>query len=275
MTIFWKMHGLGNDFVVFDARKTAITLEGAAIRAIAERKRGVGCDQLIVIEADREGADAAMRILNADGGEVEMCGNAARCVAKRLMAETGKTEVAIRTKGALLQARSAGAGLFSVDMGMVTTAWDRIPLSCPVDTAHFSLRLGDRTLDAAAAAVGNPHCVVFVADAETTDVSGLGPRIETHTMFPNRTNVEFVSVRSENALRMRVWERGVGITEACGSGACAAAFAAHRRGLTNAAVQVELDGGTLAIAIENGRVRMTGPAVTVFTGEIDLREFHA
>jgi diaminopimelate epimerase len=275
MTPFLKMHGLGNDFAVFDARKQTLTLTRATARLVADRRVGIGCDQIVVIGEGRGGTDAVMRILNADGGEVETCGNAARCVAKLLMAESGKRAIALHTLGGVLRCFAAEGGLYAVDMGVPVVAWEKIPLSCPVDTNRFTLKLGEGTLDAAAVSMGNPHCVLFVPDAETADVAGLGPRIETHPMFPKRTNVEFASMLGENRLRMRVWERGTGITRACGSGASATAFAAFRRGLAGDRIEVVLDGGTLLLETKDGRVRMTGPAALVYAGEIDLAEFAA
>lgn len=275
MVAFLKMHGLGNDFAVFDARKQTLTLTPAIARALGSRKRGIGCDQIIVIAPGRDGADATMRIVNADGSEVETCGNAARCVAKLLITETGRREVSLSTLGGILHCTDAGAGLISVDMGKAETAWDKIPLTAEVDTNHFPLDIDGTQIDAAAVSMGNPHCVLFVENAETADVTGLGARIETAPQFPNRTNVEFVSLTGPDHLRMRVWERGAGITEACGSGACATAFAAFRRGLTGPIVRVTLDGGDLELAIENGRVRMTGPATQVYTGDINLNRLTA
>lgn len=269
------MQGLGNDFVVLDARRQTLTLSPALAQRISDRRKGVGCDQIIVIAPGRDGADAVMRIINADGSEVETCGNAARCVARLLMEETGKREVVLMTLGGRLLCSASGDGRIRVDMGPGITAWDKIPLSCPVDTNRFSLRLAETKIEAAAVSMGNPHCVLFVDDAEAADVAGLGARIETHPMFPKRTNVEFVSRIGENRLRMRVWERGVGITQACGSGACAAAFAAFRRSLTGPAVEMVLDGGILQLEVVDGRVIMCGPAAKVFAGEIDLHELAA
>jgi diaminopimelate epimerase len=276
MIPFLKMHGLGNDFVVFDARKQGLALDAATTRAVADRRRGVGCDQVIVI-AKAEGADAAMRIFNADGGEVESCGNAARCVARLLMEELDRDTVRIDTPGGPLGCSDAGGGLVTVDMGAPVLAWDKVPLSCPADTNRFMLRVDGTSYAVAVVSMGNPHCVLFVDDAEAAPVASLGPRIETHPMFPNRTNVEFVTVRDRSHLRMRVWERGAGITQACGSGACAVAVAAHRRGLADAKVEVELDGGTLAIELRegDGHVLMTGPAALSFRGEVDLAELAA
>lgn len=275
MVTFLKMHGLGNDFVVFDARKQTLMITPAIARALGSRKRGIGCDQIIVIAPGRDGADATMRIINADGSEVETCGNAARCVAQLLITETGRREVRLATLGGILHCSEAGAGQICVDMGKAETAWDRIPLAAEVDTNHFTLDIDGSRIDAAAVSMGNPHCVLFVEDAEKTDVAGLGAQIETDSHFPKRTNVEFVSLTGTDHLRMRVWERGAGITEACGSGACATAFAAFRRGLTGPIVRVTLDGGELELAIVEGRVRMTGPATHVFTGDINLNRLTA
>jgi diaminopimelate epimerase len=275
MTPFLKMHGLGNDFAVFDARKQTLTLKPDAVRALADRRRGIGCDQIIVIGNGREGADAVMRIINADGGEVETCGNAARCVAKLLMAQSGHSELKLLTLGGMLHCRDAGGGLVCVDMGAPITQWEKIPLSCPADTNRFNLMVGETAMDAAAISMGNPHCVLFIDNAEAADVAGIGQRIETHPLFPKRTNVEFASLLGENRLRMRVWERGAGITQACGSGACATFAAAHRRGLVGEKAEVVLDGGALTLELENGHVLMTGPASLSFRGEIDLGEFAA
>ena len=271
MIPFLKMHGLGNDFAVFDARKQHLALDAASARAVADRRRGVGCDQVIVIEPGAKGADAFMRIRNADGGEVESCGNAARCVARLLIEETDRETIRIDTPGGLLECSDAGGGLVTVDMGAPTLLWDKVPLASPADTNRFALNVDGVSLVAAAVSVGNPHCVLFVDDADAAPIASLGPRVETHPMFPNRTNVEFVTVRDRTNLRMRVWERGVGITQACGTGACACAVAAHRRGLTDAKVAVELDGGVLTIELResDGHILMTGPATLSFRGEVD------
>ncbi|MBU6298755.1 MAG: diaminopimelate epimerase [Alphaproteobacteria bacterium] len=266
------MHGLGNDFVVFDARKQGLALDAAAARAIADRRRGVGCDQVIVIERGVNGADAFMRIFNADGGEVESCGNAARCVAHLLMEEKDRDSVRIDTLGGALVCTGAGGGMVTVDMGAPNLMWDEVPLARPADTNRFALNVDGTTHMASAVSVGNPHCVLFVDDADAAPVASLGPRIETHPMFPKRTNVEFVSVRDRGHLRMRVWERGSGITHACGSGTCAAAVAAHRRGLTDTKIEVELDGGVLAVElrVSDDHILMTGPTALSFHGEIDF-----
>jgi diaminopimelate epimerase len=271
MTPFLKMHGLGNDFAVFDARKQALALNADLARSIADRRRGVGCDQIIVIEK-AAGADAFMRIHNADGAEVETCGNATRCVARLLMQETDRNAVSIATPAGVLTCADAGSGFVTVDMGLPRFAWNEIPLACEIDTNHFSIEVGGKSYTAAATSMGNPHCVLFVDDAEAAPVATLGPRIESHPLFPKKTNVEFVTVRDRSHLRMRVWERGAGITLACGSGSCAVVAAAHRRGLIDRTAEVELDGGVLAIEIRetDGHVLMTGQATLAYRGEIDL-----
>jgi len=272
------MHGLGNDFAVFDARAKPVALDANAVRALSDRKRGIGCDQLIVIERSAK-ADAFMRIYNADGGEVESCGNAARCVAKLLLEESGKKSVTLDSTGGTMACAFAGGGEVTVDMGAPKFDWREIPMAQAVDTASFALPVegfAEPALEnAAAVATGNPHLVLFVDDAEAAPVETLGPMIEHHPWFPARVNVEFVEKKSEDALRMRVWERGAGVTLACGTGACASAAAAYRRGLTGRKVSVELDGGTLLIdwRESDDHLLMTGPAALSFSGEIDLAAF--
>jgi diaminopimelate epimerase len=272
MTSFRKMHGLGNDFVVFDARTQGCPLDTATARAVADRRFGIGCDQVIVIENGNSEFDAVMKIQNADGGEVESCGNAARCVARLLMEETGRDTVRIDTVGGALVCSDAGSGLVTVDMGAPKLMWNEVPLAKAADTNMFHLNVDGTNHVASAVSVGNPHVVLFVDDADAAPVASLGARIETHPMFPQRTNVEFVSVHRDDKLRMRVWERGVGITSACGTGACATAVAAFRRGLTGRKVEILLDGGTMQIELRESddHVLMTGPATLVFTGDINL-----
>lgn len=274
MTAFLKMHGLGNDFVVFDARARGFALVPAQARAIADRRLGVGCDQVIVIRAGAgAGAmEAEMQIFNSDGGEVESCGNAARCVARLLMDESGKSEVRISTKGGPLLCTDAGGGNVTVDMGVPEFQWDKVPLSKSVDTNCFTLNVNGTNYEAAAVSVGNPHCVLFVDDAESGEVFRIGPMIERNDMFPNRVNVEFVTALSPSKLRMRVWERGAGVTLACGTGACAVAVAAARRGIAGRDVDIVLDGGPLHIEWRESddHILMTGPATLVFKGELSL-----
>jgi diaminopimelate epimerase len=271
MTPFLKMHGLGNDFVVFDARNRPVSFSRAETCAIADRRLGIGCDQVIVIENSANGADARMRIYNADGGEVESCGNAARCVGNLLMREIGRVCIRLDTEGGPLVCHASG-GRITVDMGVPRFNWRDIPLSNEVDTPSFTIKLDDHAIAGSAVSMGNPHFVVFLENAETAPVAELGPAIERHPMFPERTNVEFAEVMASDRLRMRVWERGAGITRACGTGACASAVAAQRRGLCGKKVEVMLDGGALTIEWQGGNasVLMTGPAALSFRGEIDL-----
>jgi diaminopimelate epimerase len=272
MIAFRKMHGLGNDFVVFDARKQALALDAETARLLADRRVGIGCDQVIVIARGDGKIDAVMQIRNADGGDVESCGNAARCVARLLMEETGRDTIRLDTIGGELVCRDAGNGLVAVDMGAPRLLWNEVPLAKATDTNMFHLNVDGTNHVASAVSVGNPHVVLFVDDAEAAPVAALGARIENHPMFPERTNVEFASVTARNRLRMRVWERGVGITSACGTGACATAVAAFRRGLVGRQVEIMLDGGALKIELREGseHIVMTGPTSLVFTGEIDL-----
>ena len=276
---FTKMHGLGNDFVVVDARPgrpaAGVDIGETRAAAIADRHTGVGCDQLILLEADGDGgsprADAAMRIHNADGGVVEACGNATRCVGAVLMEETGRSEVRIRTAAGLLTASRAGGGLIAVNMGAPGFEWRQIPLAAEAETLHLPLELGPLR-DPAAASMGNPHVTFFVADPEAVPLAELGPVLEHHAMFPERVNVGVAGVASDGRIRLRVWERGAGMTLACGTAACAAVANAHRRGLCGRAAAVEMDGGELRIAwLESGDIEMTGPAAVSFTGVYDTR----
>lgn len=259
---FRKMHGLGNDFVVLDARKTPLALTSDQVRFLADRHTGIGCDQLIVLESSPV-ADIRMRIWNPDGGEVEACGNAARCVAT--IAGDGAS---IQSGGGIIRAEVAGGGV-TVDMGLPRFDWDEIPLAYPMDTAHMPVGWSDLD-DPAAVNVGNPHIVFFVDDADEVMLDELGPIIEHDPLFPDRINVGIAAV-NDGAVTLRVWERGAGLTRACGTAACAAAVVAIRRGLAASPVTVELPGGRLEIAWAPGEtIRMTGPATHVFDGEIEL-----
>ena len=266
---FLKMHGLGNDFVVFDARRLPLELPAAVVRAVADRRTGVGCDQLIVIEPARTSGTAAfMRIRNADGGEVSACGNASRCVALLLMTETGDDHVALETKAGRLEARRRADGLVTVDMGPALLDWREIPLLHPADTLSLDVAHGPLSAPVAVS-MGNPHAVFFVPDVEEIALAEAGPILEHHPLFPQRTNVEIVQVLAPGRLRMRVWERGAGITSACGTGACATLVAAARRGLTGRSAEVVLDGGSLEIEwLPDNHVLMTGPATTSFSGTL-------
>lgn len=268
-TPFLKMHGLGNDFVVIDGREHAVDLDEARTRAIADRRIGIGCDQLIVIEpAKNRLADAFMRIRNADGGEVEACGNATRCVAELLMKENGRDHVVIETMAGLLDAEAVGNGLISVDMGAARLDWREIPLARAMDTLHLDVALGPLK-DGVGVNVGNPHAVFFVADAESIDLAALGPVLERHPLFPERANIEVASLVAPGKIRLRVWERGAGITRACGTGACASLVASARRKLTGRKAEIVLDGGSLEVEwLADNHIRMTGPVVTSFAGEL-------
>jgi diaminopimelate epimerase len=266
MTIpFRKMHGLGNDFIVFDARQRPLAPTPAEARALADRHTGIGADTIALLDAPKDGeADLAVRFINADGGEMSTCGNATRCIAKLLFAETGRDHVRIATGAGILDAWKQGDQV-AVDMGTPKLAWTQIPVARETDTLHLPL-----DADPVGVNMGNPHAVFFVADAEAVDVAALGSRLERDPLFPERTNVEFAAVQASDRIRMRVWERGVGITQACGSGACATLVAAARRGLTGRKATVALDGGDLTIEWrDDDHVIMTGPAALSFTGEIE------
>jgi len=267
---FIKMHGLGNDFVVLDARAHALTLETAAARAIADRHRGIGCDQILIIEKPRSvGSDAFMRIRNADGSEAEACGNGARCVAALLMQETGRDRVVLETLGGPVTAERSGEYRVAVDMGEPRFGWRDIPLARDCDTMHVPLSLGPLT-DPVCASMGNPHATFFVTDVGAIDITALGPRLEHDPIFPTRANIGVAQIISRGRIRLRVWERGDGLTLACGSGACAALVAAARRGLSERRAEIVADGGTLAIEWRaDNRVIMTGPVATSFRGSID------
>lgn len=264
------MHGLGNDFVVLDARNTPIDLTVAQVQAMADRRTGAGCDQFIVMEPARnQGADVFMRIRNADGNEVEACGNATRCIARLVMDETGKSDVVVETVVGLLHARDAGETV-TVNMGPARLDWTEIPVAEECDTLTMPLTVGPLE-GPVGVNVGNPHAVFFVDNAESIDLSAAGPHVETHPFFPERTNVEVVHKRDDGSLRMRVWERGVGITQACGTGACAVLVAAVRRGVIEGRkADVVLDGGTLGIEwLLSGEILMTGPASRAYSGTFD------
>ena len=267
---FTKMHGLGNDFGVVDARHRPVELGAGQARAIADRRTGVGCDQVIVIEPPANGlADAFMRIRNADGGEVEACGNAARCIAGIIMREKQSRHAVIETAAGLLDAESAEDDMVSVDMGRISFDWRDIPLSDAADTLHLGIEAGPLT-DGVAVNIGNPHAVFFVDDCEAVPLEIFGPIVECNPLFPQRTNVEAAQIVSGDLIRLRVWERGVGLTRACGTGACATVAAASRRGLIGRAVEVQLDGGLLHIEwLKDDHVLMTGPVAVSFTGTLD------
>lgn len=267
---FLKMHGLGNDFVVLDFRRSTIAVDAKGVRALADRRTGIGCDQLILLEPSRDpGAQVLMRIRNADGTEAEACGNATRCIGAMLHRETGDPRVRIETVAGLLEAEVLPDGQIAVDMGPARTGWRDIPLARAMDPDRVDLAFGPLS-EPACTNIGNPHATFFVDDVEGIDLAALGPALEHHPLFPERANIGVAALRDRRNIRLRVWERGAGITPACGSGACAALVAAHRRGLADRRAAVELDGGTLDIDWrEDGHVIMTGPTAMSFEGVFD------
>ena len=257
---FVKMHGAGNDFVVIDSRGRRPVTTTALARALGDRHRGVGFDQLAEIR-DADDADFTLDFWNADGSRAEACGNATRCVADRIMTELGRDQITLVTAHGTLAAQRRADGLVSVNMGPPQLDWRDVPLARAVDPLHLPL-----AGDPVAVGMGNPHCVFLVADAAAVDPSKDGARFEHDPLFPMATNVEFASLTAPNRLRMRVWERGTGITLACGSGACATAVAANLRGLTGRQVLIDLDGGVLEIDWRDDGVWMSGPTAHVFDG---------
>jgi diaminopimelate epimerase len=274
-TPFLKMHGLGNDFVVLDARTAALDLTPERRRTIADRRLGVGCDQLIVLEppTERE-ADVFMRIYNPDGGEAQACGNATRCVASVVMDERKTDQVTVQTVAGLLESQKTGVGsnglpVISVDMGLARLDWREIPVAKACDTNHMPVGIGPLQ-DPVGTNMGNPHATFFVADAAAIPLGELGPKLERDRFFPERANIGVAQLLGKGRLRLRVWERGAGITLACGSGACAAVVAASRRGLVNRRADVVLEGGTLSIEwLRDDHVLMTGGIAVAFKGELD------
>ena len=267
---FTKMHGLGNDFVIIDARAQSVMIDDKRARALADRHTGIGCDQLIVIEPPRnDTADAFMRIHNSDGAEVGACGNGTRCVASMIARESGQTTARIETLAGILEAEIREARTVTVDMGEPELEWRRIPLTSEQDTLELDIASGPLA-NPTGVNMGNPHAVFFVDDAEAVDLAALGPGLEHHPMFPERANIGVAQMLGDDRLRLRVWERGAGITLACGTGACAAAVAAHRRGRAGRKVTVVLDGGPLEIEWRaDGHVLMTGPVAISFSGFIE------
>jgi diaminopimelate epimerase len=272
---FTKMHGLGNDFVVIDATRAPLALSVAQLRHIADRRFGIGCDQILQVEPPCEaGTDFYYRIFNADGGEVEQCGNGARCFVRFVHERglTNKSEIRVGTVSGIIVPRLESDGMVTVDMGAPEFAPARIPFETPQQAPTYALDVGGRTVEINALSMGNPHAVQFVADVAAAPVDNEGPLIEKHARFPRRVNAGFVQVVDRAHIRLRVYERGAGETLACGTGACAAVVAGIQRGLLDARVRVTTRGGDLSILWEGvGRpVLMTGPAVTVFQGEIEL-----
>ena len=263
---FRKMHGLGNDFVVIDARETPVAMTARRAAALADRRTGIGCDQLIVLEPSTS-ADVKMRIFNQDGSEVEACGNASRAVGLLL----GGVQH-IETLGGLIRSE-AGPGGVTVDIGKPRFDWNLIPLAYAMDT--LTMPVGWEDLDTPTAVnVGNPHVIFFVPDTDAVPLDRLGPDIEHDPLFPERINVNVATVTARDAIRLRVWERGAGLTRACGTGACATAIGAMRRGLVDRRVTVTLPGGPLVITWrEDGEIIMAGPATESFRGSFETADF--
>ena len=274
-TPFRKMHGCGNDFVVFDERAAPLGLTPARAAALSDRRTGIGCDQFIVIEPAPAGSNAAafMRIRNPDGTEAGACGNATRCVAGLLHAETGHLHQRIQTRAGGLAAEVLADGRIQVDMGPPALDWQSIPLSHQADTLHLDLREGP-VADPAACSMGNPHATFFVDTLAGLPIDELGPRLECAALFPEHANIGFAQVMAPDRIRLRVWERAAGLTRACGSGACATLVNAARRRLTGRRATLVLDGGELDIDWRgDGHVLMTGPFATAFTGLVDLAAY--
>ncbi len=275
---FKKMNGLGNDFVVLDARTKAIPMSGAIAASIADRNIGVGCDQVIIMEKAPGPADVFMRIYNQDGGEVAACGNATRCVARVLMDEKGCSAVTILTNAGLMAGTRARDSI-TIDMGAPKFGWQEIPLTERMDTRLLDIRIGP--IDApvligpSAVNVGNPHCIFFVEDVARYALDKFGPLIENHPLFPEQANVSLAEITAPGAIRLRVWERGVGLTKACGTAACAVVPAAVRKGLSPRKAIVTLNGGPLEIewAEHNDHIYMTGPTTLDYEGTLDAALF--
>lgn len=272
---FVKMHGCGNDFVILDARAGPLGLTPARVAALANRRTGIGCDQLITLEPAPEGtnADLFMRIRNPDGTEAGACGNATRCAAALLSQQSGGGNFVIRTEAGNLAVTMRGGDNVSVDMGEARLDWRSIPLAREMDTLHLDLARSPLA-DPAAASMGNPHVTFFVADVAAIPIERLGPELEHDPLFPERANIGVAQILAPDRIRLRVWERGAGLTRACGSGACAALVNAARRGLTGRHASLILDGGELAIEWrEDNHVLMTGPVATAFTGAVDFATY--
>jgi diaminopimelate epimerase len=276
---FWKMNGLGNDFAVFDARMSGLELDGVQARRIADRKNGIGCDQVIEIRHSGN-ADAFMRILNANGSEVDACGNATRCVAALLSEEKLRSKVIIETGAGLLVCTSRADGAVTVDMGRARLEWDEIPLSrlfpdtTALNNVEFEAGPAGPLRNPGVVNVGNPHCVFIVDDVDAYDLAEIGPRIEHDPLFPQAANISLAQILTRNSIKLRVWERGAGLTKACGTAACAAAVVTARKGLTERDVVVALPGGELDIEWHeaDGHILMTGPWTLDYEDAFDFSE---
>ncbi|MGS2718614.1 diaminopimelate epimerase [Eionea flava] len=272
---FTKMHGLGNDFVVFDGINQEVNLSTESVRRIADRRFGIGCDQLLVVDVPQHPEnDFRYRIYNHDGSEVENCGNGARCFAKFVRDKklTGKRVIRVETLGGILTLHADRQGGITVDMGVPVFTSADIPFVADAQAETYPLEVNGQTVDISAVSMGNPHAVTIVDNVENAPVEQWGPSIEQHTRFPNRVNAGFMAIDSRSSIHLRVYERGVGETLACGTGACAAVVAGQRRGLLDSTVTAHLRGGDLHIEWrgEGHPVMMTGPATTVFQGQVKV-----
>ena len=267
---FIKMHGLGNDFVIIDKRFNNIKITKDLINKLSDRKSGAGCDQLIIIKSTQEiNVHAQIEIFNPSGDRAEACGNGTRCVAKLLFEEIKKNEIQILSDVGILNAKKVDENNISVNLGKLTTSWAEIPLSKKIDSLNIPINI-DNLSKGVAVNIGNPHCIFFGKNIDNIDLKNIGPYVENHEFFPNKTNVEIVEISNKKKIKMRVWERGVGITLACGSGACASVYAGQLKQLIDNNVEVELDRGSLFINVINNKAIMTGPAVISFYGSIEV-----
>lgn len=272
---FTKMHGLGNDFVIINATDQGVSLSPDQVRILANRRFGVGCDQVLLVESPTlEETDFRYRIFNADGNEVEQCGNGARCFARYVRDEglTDAKQISVETKAGVIKLKIEPDGQVSVDMGIPRLDPEQIPFAAPTRALTYMLSVAEQQVEISAVSMGNPHAVICVDNIDTAPVSALGPRIESHQRFPNQVNVGFMQVKDQYNIRLRVYERGTGETLACGTGACAAVVAGRLQGFLDERVAVDLPGGRLMISWsgEQTPVMMTGPASYVFKGSIDL-----
>lgn len=267
---FTKMHGLGNDFVIIDRRSNKIEINDNLIQKLSDRRTGAGCDQLITINnPESDDADVSIDIFNPAGDKAEACGNGTRCVAKILFNENNEKEtLKILSDAGTLIAKKAGDEI-SVNMGKITTDWEKIPLSDEMDPLNIPIQV-EGFDKGVAVNIGNPHVVFFGKSIENINLNQVGPKIEKHNFFPNKTNVEFIEILNSNTIKMRVWERGVGVTLACGSGACAAVYAGWKKNLIESRAEVQLEKGSLHINIIDEEAIMTGPAEISYNGNIQI-----
>ena len=267
---FIKMHGLGNDFVIIDQRLNKIKIDNVLISKLSDRKAGAGCDQLITINpSNKKNIDAQIEIFNPSGDRAEACGNGTRCVAKLLFNESNKNEIQILSDAGILYAKKSDKNNISVNLGKLSTAWDKIPLSEDMDSLNIPININGLS-KGIAVNIGNPHCVFFTDNIDNINLNVIGPKIENHKLFPKKTNVEIIQIINKRKIKMKVWERGVGITLACGSGACASVYASQLKNLVSNNVEVELERGSLFINIVNNEAIMTGPAEISFHGTVNI-----